>query len=687
MLHRSVKLAYVLCVALGTLLALTSFHAFDEFQMTDAPYQVRVDEPMTHGTAADARAAVVATARSTGADVARFVDDVRAPDSVAHLYAVPGGDGGPVAGRLADGYAGFSRYTDVRFHPYEEVGDLDPRGYYLVWGEREDAQALLGALSELGMGGVVAPVPGLVDLPLHTAGGPLGRAALVTLLAVVVLVGAGVVMGAPAYGVQRLQGRSYSQILLRDVREVSASAGVALGLVAVAAVAGLGLYNGFARFGAFVVVAAVSVGALLAVALVTHALALALLSRSAILPAVKGEFPSRLAMAAMYLVRVPAVVLVAVVGFAGVQAYLVVEERAAAREAWADAADTSSVLISGTADMQADPELFSRVGAMAREAVDDGAAIVVADVSTEMVPGDPRGPFLAPDVSCPVLAVSPSYLDEHEVLAAGGVRLGASDVGGEPTLLLAPGCGDDVRSGTAAWLAGRAGMAGTEAPGHAEGELAPDQDFFTYGDRWNPNVSPWAYDAALLVLPAGLEALSDSTYGDMTAGGEVLFLDQDDALERAGSADLRDQVAGVLPAGAAAAKQTRQVAVDLRTSVVAFVGVLGVVAATAVGVVMIHARRRAQEIYVRHICGWRFWRAARSLLVVELGLAVLAVLWSVDRAASLAGAPGTADALRSDVTAWYVGIATAGAVLGWLLVAALARSTSARLVRTRSADT
>ena len=230
-------------------------------------------------------------------------------------------------------------------------------------------------------------------------------------------------------------------------------------------------------------------------------------------------------------------------------------------------------------------------------------------------------------------------------------------------------------------------MAGAEAPGLAEEDLAADQDFFTYGDQWDPNVSPWAEDAALLVLPPGLAALSDSMYGDMTSGGEVLFLDQDDALERAEAAGVRDQVAGVLPAGTAAAKQTRQVAVELRTSLVSFVGVLGVVAATAVGVVTIHARRRAQEIYVRHILGWRFWRAARGILAVEAGLAVLTVVWAADRATTLVGSRGTADALRDDVTAWYVGIAAAGAVLGWLLVAALSRSAAVRLVRTRSAET
>lgn len=687
MLHRSVKLAYALCVVLGTLLALTSFHAFDEFQMTDATYQVRVDESTGGGTAAEAQAVVTETARRTGADVARFVDDVRAPDSVAHLYATSGGGGGPVADRLAEGYAGFSSYTDVRFHPYEEIGDLDPRGYYLVWGGRDDAEALLHGLEELGLGGVVATMPGLADLPGHTAGGPLGTAALVTLLAVVVLVGSGVVMGAPAYGVLRLQGRSYGEILVRDLREVSLVTAVVLALTAVSTVVGLGLYNGWARFGTFATVVAVTVGALLAVAVATHALAVALVSRSPILSAVKGEFPSRLATAAMYTVRVPAVVLVAVVGFGCVQAYLVVDERAAARQAWADAADTSSMLISGTADTPDSPELFTRIGQMARSAVADGAAVVVSDVSAGIVPGDPRGPRLAPEASCPVLAVSPSYLAEHAVRTAAGARLGASDVGDAPALMLAPGCGEDVRTGAADLLGSWAQMAGADVPDIVETELAAGQDFFTYGDQWDPTVSPWAEGAALLVLPPGLAALSDSMYGELTSGGEVLFLDQDDALERAEAAGVRDEVAGVLPAGTAAAKQSRQVAVELRTSLVSFVGVLGVVVATAVGVVAIHARRRAQEIYVRHICGWPFWRAARSLLAAELGLAVLTVVWSADRAATLTGARGTADALRADVTAWYVGIAVVGAVAGWLLVAALSRSAAARLVRTRSAET
>ena len=77
--------------------------------------------------------------------------------------------GDPVADRLAEGYAGFSSYTDVRFHPYEEIGDLDPRGYYLVWGGRDDAEALLHGLEELGLGGVVATMPGLADLRMGYA--------------------------------------------------------------------------------------------------------------------------------------------------------------------------------------------------------------------------------------------------------------------------------------------------------------------------------------------------------------------------------------------------------------------------------------------------------------------------------------------------------------------------------------
>ncbi|WP_125773389.1 hypothetical protein [Antribacter gilvus] len=693
MLPRLVRLAYALSVVVPLLLAVQVFSVYDQAPGAGATFQVRVGE-VTGTPAADGVARVLRdVAEETGAGVGFVVTDVTDPARRTHLYVVPGDPAGVVASRLDRGFDHFGPYLEESYRPFEQLDAVDPRGYYLVWGSRADADRLLDGFRDLGLDGevapwVISPGPALASLP-HIVSPPLLGAAGTAVLAVLIMIGGGVVASAQAYGVQRLQGRSFATVVGRDLREVGRLVLVTAAASVVAGGAALWFYNRWARLDEVAVFAAAFVGAFLLAGAAAHLVAVRLTFGAPILAAVKGQFSAGWALTGMFALRLAAGILAVSVGFGTLQAGLQVAERAAAQEMWDTARDAVYVRLSGQMGGD-DPELDARASAMARQATDDGDAVLVDNLTGSLSLMTTEGPGGAQvDVradACPTLLVNPAYLD-HQVVRSTSGRLTEVEPS-QVTVVAPPSCAGFAREAVPAYLEGWREPTDRTGPAVVEQvEAAPGQDHFTYGTLNHAERSPALHDAVVVIVPAGVDVFPESYYLSALTQGRVVFPDAPTAQAYVERFDVTSLVNGIWPAAQYAADQYAQLVSDLRVQALSLAAALLILVVTAVSVSVVHVLRSAQTVYARYLGGWPWWRSHWVVLVVEAGIVAVVVV----QGAPLVFDPGTAalgqaQGLRGGAAFWQAATAGIVAVVAVVTVLISLRTATARLVATRSAD-
>lgn len=246
-------------------------------------------------------------------------------------------------------------------HPIAEIGQQDPRGSYYVFGSAAAADALRAEFDELGMTVAVTHPLSYQELAERYSDDPLYWALCVVALAALTMTGASVLLNAKAYGVLRMQGLSFAGILLRDLRQLAVFWSVAVATVTVTALAFLGFYNGLARLGLFASLAAGIAALLGALALATHAAALALTYKVDVLGALKGELPSKAASISVYLVRIPALLLALAIATNVTLASRDVLTRQENRDLYGTVGDAVSIRLNGAFAMHMD-QLNDHVG-------------------------------------------------------------------------------------------------------------------------------------------------------------------------------------------------------------------------------------------------------------------------------------------------------------------------------------
>ncbi|MGW8526153.1 MULTISPECIES: hypothetical protein [Nocardiopsidaceae] len=556
--------------------------------------------------------------------VGLVVPDVRSPESLWHMYLAVGDPGSAQADWLTDGYPSFGRTMELRVHPVRDMADRSPRGNYLVFGPPENARVLADALAAHGLG--ADPGAGQARLWQSFLGGPLFHVLATALLVGTTSIGAGVLLDSRDHGVRRLHGHSYTRILLGDLGRVARLWGVALPAVCALTLFLLGLYNGWNQLGLYSLTALALLGVLAAAALVTHAAALGLVHATGVLPALRGRLPVRSTRAAVYLVRVPVLLLLLGVLASTLHLAQAAREQRAALEAFERTGETSHATLNGSTAFD-DPGTAERLlGPWLRRADLDGELVVA-----ERHPPASLVPVGAPRPGFDVLVVNDTYLARQEVLSPTGARYGAAPSDDRVRVLLPPAHAahrEAVEGELPDWYALQAGSTGTAADIEVL-PLAGGQRVFTYGSRdpGGTDASPFLRDPVIVALPNG-SALSDRTYVTYLTHEALLFPDPDVVLEARADPRVAEYVNTVQPildkARSAHAAQVAAVRVEL----LALAAGTAVLLTTGVAACVIHVRTHAQTVFARHISGWGFLSAHRRFLAVEAVVALGFTGWA-----------------------------------------------------------
>ncbi|MGW0826984.1 bacteriocin-associated integral membrane family protein [Streptomyces sp. NPDC002845] len=629
MLHRGIKFVHVAVLAFSAVLAFLFVRGLDEDGVLGNSALVWVFDSDDSVSGAQVAQAIASFSDDRGVTVAREVPDMRDPDSHRHLYLAPDNRQSGAGAWLDEGYPAFSRNYTTDVHPIAEIGQRDPRGQYYVFGSPAAADALVAELTDLGLRASVSHPLSYTTLAAAYTGGVLYWSFWVVALAAVTMTGASVLLSTKAYGVLRLQGLSFADLLVRDLRQLAVSWSVAAGAVAAGTLAFLGFYNGLAWLGLFATVAAGLAGLFVLLVLAAHAAVLALTFKVDVLRALKGELPARAASISVYLVRIPALLLALGIAMDVAAAGQDVLARQESREAYAEAGDAVTIRLNGSLPSEMD-QVIKEVGPWLRRADGEGKIILAGRRDLQS---------LAPDSQLPpgeVLVVNETFLAEQRVLNPTGRRYTPVAQDGKapethPVRLIVP---ESLGRQTAAITAAIPEVLASSFDRHTQLETLQaknGQRVFAYnpGNQvYNAAHSPkedrsLVRDPVLVVVPNGSKFLSDDGYTAFATQEGVVFPDPDDVLSAIETNGLQTYVTAVRPVGQNSALKLRDAVNELRVQLFNFLLAVTVLLIAGVGVCIIYSRKNAQAIFVQHISGWRYTATHRFILSVEVALAVL----------------------------------------------------------------
>ncbi|MEW2394596.1 hypothetical protein [Streptomyces sp. NPDC046862] len=640
MLHRGIKFVHATALAFAALLAFLVVSDLDEGTVLGSRTALRVDESDGSASGEEVVRALGEFAADRGAVIGRELPDLEDSEGRRHLYLAVGDPRSDAASWLKDGYPDFGGRVVTEAHPMAELGNRDPRGFYYVFGPHAPDADVTAEFASLGLRASAGHPLSPSELWSSYADGPLFDAFLVTALALVTLTGASVLLGAKGYGVLRLQGMSLTGVFFRDLRLLRRFWLVSAGLLTAVVLAWLGVFNGWARLGLYTSVAVGIAVVLELIVLAAHAAVLGLTFRTGLRAALKGEVPARAVSLAAYAVRIPALLLVVGLLASVVAAGGDLLERRETWQTYARTGDATGIRITGSVGIDDMPKMERAVGRRIHQADRQGKIIMAGrlwlrDLLREEVPGE-------------LLVVNDSFLAEQPVLAPGGQRYrpgntkgdardGEGDTGDGKVRLLVPETLSDqvplLRESTPGVL--RPEDPDRIAPSDIETRpMKNGQRIFTYtpgeslgpdGDELDRSFVP---DPVVLVVPNGSDYLTQINYYAFATRNQVVFPDPRDVHDiLREDAAMRTYIAALLPVKQKAAVAMSEAAHDFRLQLFQLAAGTAVLLITATGVCIVHARRNAQAIFVRHLSGWSFLATHGTLLAVEAALAALLAAW------------------------------------------------------------
>ncbi|MFJ5732516.1 hypothetical protein [Streptomyces paradoxus] len=628
MLHRGTRFVHAAVLAFAAALSFLFVRGLDETGILGNTALVEVIDSDGSKSGAQVVRAIENISAEHKVGVAREMPDMTNPDGLRHLYLTPVGTSMTEAW-LDEGYPQFSRNLATRVHPMSEVGALDPRGSYYVFGTAATVDVLVGELDRLGLTTSVTRPLSYSELTGRYSGDPLFQAFCVVALAAVTITGASVLLNAKTYGVLRMQGMSFTGILLRDLRQLAVYWLAAAGTVTAVTLASLGLYNGFAWLGLFAVVAAVAAVLLLILVLAAHAAVLALTYKVDVLQALKGELPARAASLSVYAVRIPALLLALSIATNVTLAGRGVLMRLDNQKAYETVGEAVSIRLSGAFAMRTE-QLDEHVGPWLRQADRNGQVILAGrrDLQTS-APGAhlPSGEFLI---------VNDTYLAEQPVRDPAGRRYTSQAGHGKASdsrsiRVIIP---DSLASHTAvitktasAIMSSRqnqnvplealTGKTGQRLFGYNTGT-------YVYNSGHGPDEDrSMVRDPVIIAVPNGSRFLTHDAYTTYASQSGVIFPDPDDAMNGIKANRLQSYISGISPIGQKTALDLRNAVSELRLQVFNLIISAIILLIAGVGICLIYSRRNAQTIFARHISGWRYVTTHRFILAVELAIAAI----------------------------------------------------------------
>ncbi|MGN9809586.1 hypothetical protein ACTMSW_09525 [Micromonospora sp. BQ11] len=141
MLPKAIKFAYVVVVLASAMIAFVTLRGHSELATAGSSFVLQVDKPDDGAGALQVADAVEGFAREHRINVGRLYDD---PLDVSgrSVFLTVGDTSATSSTWINSDYPGFSPEVTLAFRPYQEARNLTADGTYLVYGSRQQGDAL-----------------------------------------------------------------------------------------------------------------------------------------------------------------------------------------------------------------------------------------------------------------------------------------------------------------------------------------------------------------------------------------------------------------------------------------------------------------------------------------------------------------------------------------------------------------
>ena len=629
MLHSAIKFAYVVIALFTATMAFLIMRNFDEVAVAGPSTVVRVNESENVASGQQVTSMLESFAREHRVNIGRDVTDLQHPDSIRHLYLAVGDPEADSTAWLKDGYPGFSRSMQTKVHPIHEISDRDPRAYYLIFGPADTANDLLHSFSEHGLHGWQQPFFTASRALEFFGNGALLWCVIVVALAVVVIVGSGVILNTKTYGVHRLHGHSFTRILAQDMQRLTVYLlRVAVILIPVVIIL-LFAYNGLNQVRNLTLTASGFFLFFSALAVTVHVTCLTLVHRAGVLSSLKGHVSATSTMSGSYVIRVPALFLALAATTSVIATGSQVIAQRSELAAGSRAGDAVYVLLNGSLGNDSS-KLSTDVGTWILASSKHGQVILSHR--------EPLQAILPPKINGPrtdALVVNGSYLAEQHVVSPSGDRIAGPRQGDNVIQVLIPekywSESDQIAAGVAGWASFLIDNRQVTQPEVQPVKIRNEQSLFTYdsftlldNDR---DLRP--RDPVVVAIPNGSEVLPGDQYTAYATQGGVVFRNSDYVLRSMSQDGLSAYILAVNPVAEQAASKYRASVRELRLRAFNLIASLAVLGITAASVAIVYCRKNSQSLFVKYISGWSFTRSYRPILALELAVSLLLVSWSL----------------------------------------------------------
>lgn len=633
MIVRVLRGSYVLAVITGLLFGWAATTIYDESGITVAGSYVVVRDAEPDADLPAISGLIASFASEHRVNIAEQVLTLDNPVGSRLLYLFEGDSSHSSARWVSDGYPSFSRAVTTTVRSADELGQTDPRAYYYLMAGPEVAETLAAQLRPLGVSAVAHDNNDPASYVRVFLGTPVWWAIVIVALTGAALVVAAVLGNVEGYGAQRLLGRSWGAILLRDLR-LSAGPTV-LALAAGSAVSGIAhlVRNGPGhQAGTLALTSAVLITAQLLVSVVAHSAALALTFRTTVTEALKGRLPTDLATAVTVAIRVPALIVTVIVAVTWLSTMELNAIYRSQQHYWNTPAvfiaTSGTVTTASTAEAK-DGTPWVMIGRMVRQADTEGKVILAKE-----------GQLTVNGTAVSSVTVNPTLLAAQPIVTSQGSTLRAPPNSDEAVIgipsrrweerdAIMAAIGKDFRD--------TARYQGAIAPARLSPvQLKDSQQVFTYGNALYQVEHYTVSDAVIVAIPAGSPAVTDDSLAAWSTQQGTVFTDIRSATAAVKGHGLDAVIAGTRTVASAGAEQMYQRALAQRVLLIAVgAGILSIVI-TSVATASVHAARHRKRIFVRHIHGWPLARIIALPLTGDLLLSAGLAAWGLSRQARAA---------------------------------------------------
>ncbi|BDR53820.1 hypothetical protein KIM372_17270 [Bombiscardovia nodaiensis] len=624
MRKQSIRWAVWFAALIAVLAPFLILDMFDRQAPLGVQATIQISGSSPRVSSADTLATIERLAAESHSNIAKLVDNVRSPGNARDLYLAIGDSASDSASWLTHGYPDFSRTMTTRVHTLAAAAGQDPRGLYFVYGTPTTAAKLKKQLTNQGY-----EIAAKTDYTISAIGflltQPVGIGIAVGALLLAMLAGMYSLLNGKSYAVQGLQGRAFWQMTVLDLKVNLFACSLGTLVVAASTAVASALYNGGSHWPPLAFWCCTAFLALLFLLVIAYLIGFWLAQSMPLLQALKGKLPVRMACAAIYCVRIPAlIVTIWAISLAGLTVSTVAVE-AQTQGAWKSASEDVRPFLSPNMSPEEEDAYIQRTGRWLISAENEGKMILAREQSPPL--SQPSSGTL-PDQTANFLLVNDVYLHEQVVTDRTGRRL--STAGSKRVLLILPSSEirqDALLSAARQWVNTQASRSGITPP---EVELAlrlPGQQFFGYGSSLAPTSSTLCADFPLLVVNSGTGVLTTDDYGSFASQGDALLIGMNYAISSSRKAGLGQFIYAFANVAQQAADRFSKAKTDLYEHIVNLIVAFIVLIVSALAAAQTVVRGRAQRIFSRYVNGWSFFKTHAVLLSVEAVLFLTPVLW------------------------------------------------------------